>query len=319
MNRKYTQLTDVQRYQIEAYLKAGVTKKFIAQQLHISRSTLYRELKRNSSKRGVYNAIKAQCFCNERKERYGRARKFGKLQEKKIVHWLNTEQWSPKQIVGHCFKEGIEMVSHERIYQFIRADKSKGGSLYKQLRHRLKHRKRCVGRHMPVKDRVPIGDRPDIINNKERFGDWEIDTIIGKNHKNAIVTIVERKTAFFMMRKLDNGKDSKGLAKQLIDMLLPYKDAILSITSDNGGEFAEHKTISKKLKTDFYFANPYASWERGLNEYTNKLIRQYIPKGTDFSKLTNKQITDIQHKINRRPREKLNFQTPINQFYKFVA
>ena len=122
-----------------------------------------------------------------------------------------------------------------------------------------------------------------------------------------------------MMRKLDNGKDSKGLAKQLIDMLLPYKDAILSITSDNGGEFAEHKTISKKLKTDFYFANPYASWERGLNEYTNKLIRQYIPKGTDFSKLTNKQITDIQHKINRRPREKLNFQTPINQFYKFVA
>lgn len=319
MNRKYTQLTDAQRYQIEAYLKAGMTKKFITDQLQIDRTTLYRELKRNSSKRGVYRATKAQSFCDERKERYGRNRKFNKSQEKKIIHWLNREQWSPKQIVGHCHKESIDMVSHERIYQYIRADKTKGGLLYKQLRHRLKHRKRFVGRHMPIKDRIPISQRPDCINNKERFGDWEIDTIIGKNHKGAIVTIVERKTAFFMMRKLDNGKDANGLATQLIDMLLPYKDAVLSITSDNGGEFAQHKTISEKLQTEFYFANPYASWERGLNEYTNKLIRQYIPKGTDFKTLTNKKITEIQHKINRRPRENLNFETPKKQFYKFVA
>lgn len=319
MNRKYTQLTDAQRYQIEAYVKAGMTKKFIVGQLAIDRSTLYRELKRNSSKRGLYRAAKAQSLCDERKERYGRARTFNSTKEKLIVTWLNKEQWSPKQILGHCRKHNIPMVSHERIYEFIRQDKSNGGLLYKQLRHKLKHRKRPMGRHLPIKDRVPIGERPNIINNKERFGDWEIDTIIGKNHKGAIVTIVERKTTFFMMQKLDNGKDAKGLAKQLIDMLITYKNAVLSITSDNGCEFARHKTICKRLQTDFYFANPYASWERGLNEYTNKLIRQYIPKGTDFDLITHEQIKEIQHKINRRPREKLNFETPKNLFYKLVA
>lgn len=319
MNRKYKQLTEPQRYQIEAYLKVGKSKKFIAEQLQVAPSTIYRELNRNISKRGFYRAKNAEVLAQERKERYGRARTFTKYHEKKIINWLNQEQWSPKQIVGYCLRHDIDMVSHERIYQFIRYDKARGGVLYKQLRHRLKNRKRFVGRHMPVKDRVSISERPEIINNKERFGDWEIDTIIGKNHKGAIVTIVERKTGFFMMKKLNKGKDAKGLAKQLIEMLLPYKKVIHSITSDNGCEFANHKTISKKLNANFYFANPYASWERGLNEYTNKLIRQYIPKGTDFSTLTDIKITQIQHKINRRPREKLNFENPKNLFYKFVA
>ena len=255
-------------------------------------------------------------ICDERKERFGRARKFGSAEEKKITQWIKEEQWSPKQIVGYCQKQGINMVSHERIYQFIRQDKARGGTLYKQLRHRLKHRKRTLTYTALA---AQVSERPEVINNKERFGDWEIDTIIGKDHKGAILTIVERKTAFLMMRKLDNGKQAEGLAKQLIDMLIPYKNAVLSITSDNGGEFAEHQTISKKLKTDFFFANPYASWERGLNEYTNKLIRQYIPKGTDFQNITNQQITQIQHKINRRPREKLNFQTPKNLFYKLAT
>jgi len=319
MNRCYNQLTDTQRYQIEAYLKAGMKKKFIINQLNISRSTLYRELKRNSSSRGTYNASRAQMLANERKERYGRSRKFTNSIQAKIIKWLTGEQWSPKQIVGYCLKHHIPMVSHEGIYQFIRADKAAGGSLYKELRHKLKHRKRPVGGHMPVKDRTPISERPDVINNKLRFGDWEIDTIIGKDHKGAIVTIVERQTAFFMMGKLEQGKDAKALAKKLTQMLLPYKRVVLSITSDNGGEFADHKTISKKLNTRFYFANPYASWERGLNEYTNKLIRQYIPKGTDFDKITQKQLTEIQHKINRRPRENLNFETPKDLFYKLVA
>lgn len=319
MNPKYKQLTDDQRYQIEAYLKAGMTKKFICIELGINRSTLYRELKRNSCARGSYKAKRAQLLCDERKERYGRARKFDKAQERKITQWLNKEQWSPKQIVGYCLKQKIKIVSHERIYQFIRADKEQGGLLYKQLRHRLKHRKRPIGKHMPVKDRISISQRPEVINNKLRFGDWEIDTIIGKNQKGAILTIVERTTSFFMMRKLKQGKDAKSLAKQLIDMLLPYKKAVLSITSDNGGEFAKHKIISKKLNTLFYFANPYASWERGLNEYTNKLIRQYLPKGTDFETVTDKQILEIQYKINRRPREKLNFETPKNLFYKLVT
>lgn len=175
------------------------------------------------------------------------------------------------------------MVSHERIYQFIRHDKAQRGQLYKQLRHRLKHRKRPIGKHISIKNRISIDQRPEIINNRGRFGvpiaiGREMDTIIGKDHKGAIVTIVERTTGFFMMRKLPKGREAKDLSKQGIDMLLPYKNSVLSITSDNGTEFAEHQNIAQKLETEFYFAHPYSSWKRGLNEYTNKLIRQYIPK-----------------------------------------
>jgi len=211
------------------------------------------------------------------------------------------------------------MVSTERIYQHVRQDKAKGGDLYKHMRHRLKKRNRPVGENKcKIKNRVSIDDRPDIINNKERVGDWEIDTIIGKDSKGAILTIVERKTSFVMIKLLKNGKQANGLADELCDMLLPYKNQILSITSDNGSEFAEHQKITKKLNTDFFFAHPYASWERGLNEYTNKLIRQYIPKKTNFCSINDSQITVIQHKLNRRPRKKLGFKTPLELFNKFV-
>lgn len=319
MNYKYKQLTDAQRYQIEAYLKTGQSKEFIALQLGVNKATIYRELKRNALKHGSYSASRAQMLTQERKERFGCHRKFTKDKQKIIRHFLEQEQWSPKQIMGYCELEQIPMVSHERIYQHIRQDRKKGGNLYKHLRHCLKHRKRPVGKHIAIKNRVSIDKRPEAVNNRERFGDWEIDTIIGKDYKGAIVTIVERDTGFFMMRKLPKGKDAKDLSKHVIDMLLPYKNSVLSITSDNGTEFANHQTIARKLKTDFYFAHPYSSWERGLNEYTNKLIRQYIPKKTDFNTLNDKQIMNIQHKINRRPREKLNFKTPKEKFYKLVA
>lgn len=313
------QITRDQRYQIEAYLKADKSKEFIAQQLCIDRSSVYRELKRNSKQRGNYNARYAQMLCDERKERFQRKRTFDKPKQDLITTLIEQEQWSPKQIVGYCMKKGLDMVSHERIYQYIRQDKDNGGELYKHLRHRLKHRKRPVGhKQNTIKNRVSIDDRPLVINNKERFGDWEIDTIIGENHKSAIVTIVERTTAFFMMKKLPNGKNASALAEVVIEMMLPYKKAILSITSDNGKEFAEHQKISKALDLDFYFAHPYSSWERGLNEYTNKLIRQYVPKKTDLNKYDDSYLSEIQYKINRRPREKLNFETPKNQFFKFV-
>ena len=211
------------------------------------------------------------------------------------------------------------MVSHERIYQYLRLDKAKGGTLYKHLRHQLKHRKRPVsGKQNTIKDRVSIELRGDIINNKERFGDWEIDLIIGKDGKGAIVTIVERTTAFFLMKKLPFGKKAEELADTVIDMLMPYKKFVHSITSDNGTEFAEHIKMSKKLLTEFFFAHPYSSWERGLSEYTNKLVRQYIPKKSIFSLYSEKEIKNIQHKINRRPRKNLNYDNPKNIFYKFV-
>jgi len=314
------QITREQRYQIEAYLKAGKPKDFIAIQLSIDRSSIFREVKRNSKKRGHYNALYAQLVCDERKERLKRKRSFDQTKENLITCYIEKEQWSPEQIVGYCKKKGVDMVSHERIYQYIRQDKELGGSLYKHLRHRLKHRKRAVGgKHIPIRNRISIDDRPKVINNKERFGDWEIDTIIGKERKGAIVTIVERTTSFLMIRKLPQGKNAESLAANVIDMLKPYKNIVHSITSDNGTEFAEHMRISKELEIGFFFAHPYSSWERGLNEYTNKLIRQYIPKKSEFENLDDKYIAEIQYKINRRPRKKLEFNSPKNQFFNLVA
>ncbi len=305
---------------LKAYLESGVSKNKIASQLGIHRSTIHRELKRNRSKKGSYNPDFAQELAEERKERFCNHRKFTVEKQKRIDKWITEEQWSPEQIKGYCDTNHIEMVSHERIYQYIRQDRENGGTLYKHLRHKLKHRKRSVsGKHQVIKDKVLIDQRPDVINNKERFGDWEIDLIVGKNNKGAIVTIVERTTAMIMMQKLKKGKNAQELAKTVIDMLLPYKNAVKSITSDNGSEFAKHKIIAEKLQTQFYFAHPYASWERGLSEYSNKLIRQYIPKKSEFNIFDQEFIKQIQYKINRRPRKNLNFKNPKDLFYQCVA
>ena len=312
-------LTKEQRCQIKAYLNCGKSKLFIAKSLGVDKTTIYRELKRNSTKRGVYSPKFAQEFTSERKERFGCNRKFTASIQQFVTKCIQKEQWSPEQIVGHCTRHNIPMVSIERIYQFVREEKAQGGFLYKHLRHQLKHRKRPVsGKQITIKNKVSIELRGDIINNKERFGDWEIDLIIGKDGKGAIVTIVERTTAFFLMRKLPFGKKAEELANVVIDMLLPYKEFIHSITSDNGTEFAAHQKISKKLLTQFFFAHPYDSWERGLSEYTNKLVRQYIPKKSIFETYNNQEIKEIQHKINRRPRKNLNYDNPKNLFYNFI-
>ncbi|KAA6335557.1 hypothetical protein EZS27_016235 [termite gut metagenome] len=258
-------------------------------------------------------------YVDERKERFRGNRRFTESIKRKIIKELTGEQWSPEQIVGKARKEGQPMVSHERIYQFIRDDKASGGVLYKNLRHRLKHRKRAVGgKKVIIPDKVSIEQRPEIVNQKQRFGDWEIDTIVGKENKGAILTATERKTGFLLMKKLPKGKHAKALAKELVFLLLPYKDHVHSITSDNGTEFYEHKWIAQKLDTDYFFAHPYSSWERGLNEYTNKLIRQYVPKKQTITNYNDDRIKNIQLKINRRPRKKLNFEEPVRVFYKML-
>lgn len=312
-------LTKEQRYQIKAYLDCKKSQTFIAKALNVNKTTICREIKRNSKKRGSYNPSFAQELAEERKERFASNRKFTPSVEKYVRNQIEQEQWSPEQIVGYCMANNIPMVSHERIYAFLRKDKLNGGVLYKQLRHKLKHRKRPIsGKQNTIKDRISIDLRSDVINNKERFGDWEIDLIIGKDRKGAIVTIVERTTAFLLMKKLPYGKNAEELASVVIDIMTPYKQFVHSITSDNGKEFAEHKKISKKLLTEFFFAHPYSSWERGLSEYTNKLIRQYIPKKTQFDNFNDLEIMEIQYKINRRPRKKLNYEHPKNKFFNFV-
>ena len=257
-------------------------------------------------------------MCDERKERFKRARRFTSEIRTRVVFYLQTEQWSPCQIVGVAVKEGLPMVSHETIYRFIRADKARGGTLFKHTRHGLKHRKRLAsGRHVNIKNKISIDEYPAMINNRKRFGNFEIDTIIGKDNKGAILTLTDRKTKFLFMKKLEKGKEARELAKEVVKLLLPYKKYIHSITSDNGSEFAEHEFIARKLGIKFYFAHPYSSWERGLNKNTNGLIRQYIPKGVSFDQFSKLDIKNIQYKINKRPREKLQFDSQKKDFSYF--
>ena len=314
--KKFKQLTVEQRYQISALLQSGSTQKQIAKIVGVSESTISRELLRNKGKRGKYSPVRAQMLADERKERFGRNRRFNSSMKRFIDKKIREEQWSPEQINGYCKTNGIDIVSVERIYQYIRKDKAEGGDLHTFLRHKLKHRKRPISSNRtPIKDRIGIEHRPAIVDEKKRFGDLEIDTIIGKDGKGAILTIVERTKGFVLMEKLEKGKNAEGVKKAVIRLLMPYKGKIHTITSDNGKEFAEHKAIASDLEIDFYFANPYSSWERGLNEYTNKLIRQYIPKGTDFNNVSNDKVKEIQYKLNRRPRKKLKYKTPAQLFF----
>ena len=322
----YSHITIEQRFKIEALFKAGHTILFIAKQLKLHRSSIYRELKRNKTKRGKYNAVLAQELSEEKKERFSHNRSFTFSMEKIIRDKLSNEQWSPEQIWGYCKNNDIDMVSHESIYKFVYQDKDNGGELYKNLRVASKKYRKRYGsgkvKRCVIKDKVSIDNRPDCINNKERVGDWEIDTIVGKDNKGAIVTIAERATAFVLIAKL-NGKNAQELAKAVVKLMMPFKDLVHSITSDNGTEFAMHKYISKKLGALFYFAHPYSSWERGLNEYTNRLIRQYIPKKTNFNDINRLYISEITMKLNKRPRKKLNYKTPgkvfLNTFDNNVA
>jgi IS30 family transposase len=326
MQKKYSHLNQGQRHRISALERAGHSISFIADHLGVSKSTVSRELKRNAKKFGSYNAVCAQEMANERKERFSLNQKFTPGMGKFIWEKLSQEQWSPEQIKGYCDKNNMPMISHERIYQFIWQDKAAGGDLYGHLRtgHKKQRRRYGSGKatFQTIKNRVFIDQRPEVINNKQRYGDWEIDTIVGKNNKGAIVTLVERKSAFTLMAKL-SGKNADELARTVVNLMAPYKEKVLSITSDNGSEFTRHQRIAKKLQAQFFFAHPYSSWERGLNENTNKLIRQYIPKKISFDNIDQNYINLITLKLNKRPRKNLNYNSPLwiylTNFKKSVA
>jgi IS30 family transposase len=320
----YQQLIDSQRYQIEAYLKAKYTITQIAQELGVHKSTISRELKRNSKKRS-YNAGHACYVSKERKQESYKHHVFNDTMKRYIDVKLKNNQWSPEQIKGRCDLDGISMVSVERIYQYIYKDQSEGGNLYLDLRTARRWRKRRLNRKHQrgqIPNRVMISQRPEVVDAKTRFGDWEVDTIIGKNHKTAILTVTERKSQFELMVKTD-GTKAESIRKQMINLLAPFKGLVKTITSDNGKEFTKHQEIAKKLEADFYFAEPYSPWQRGLNEYNNKLIRQYLPKKTDFNLIENKTINMIIRKLNNRPRKLLGYKTPnevfLNNFNQLVA
>ena len=307
----YTQLIDSQRYQTEAYLKAKYSITQIAKELGVHKSTISRELKRNSKKRS-YNANYAQTISDERRKEAYKHSIFDANMKRYINVKLTHYQWSPEQIKGRCDINNTPMVSVERIYRYIYEDQSEGGTLYLHLRTARRWRKKRLNRKHQrgqIPNRIMINQRPEVVDTKERFGDWEVDTIIGKNHKTAILTATERKSQFELMVKTD-GTKAESIRKQMINLLAPFKELVKTITSDNGKEFAKHQEIAEKLETDFYFADPYSPWQRGLNEYNNKLIRQYLPKKTDFDLINNKTINMIISKLNNRPRKLLGYKTP---------
>jgi IS30 family transposase len=310
---KYKQLNSEQRYAISLLLRQGKENKEIAEAIGVNQSTVWRERHRNSLKRGGYSSDFAQELAAERKCRQPGNRAVPESVKRRAVRLLSEKQWSPQQISGRLALSG-DRISHETIYSIVRKDKLDGGTLYRNCRHRLKHRKRPVGRTAHIPNRVSIHERP-IEADGSRFGDFEMDTIIGKDNSGAIVTITERKTNYLMMRRLTAGKNAKELAKNVVAMLLPYRHFLRTITTDNGSEFADHDFISKKLGVPIFFADPYSSWQKGAIENANKLVRQYIPKNTVFSSLDDDFIRAVQFKINDRPRAKLNFYSPKKLFF----
>lgn len=317
----YKHLISTQRSQIFAYRQCGKSPKFIAEALNVHVSTIYRELSRNSNKRGGY-AHNAHEMAVERQERISKNATISSKIKFECLQHIRVDDWSPEQISG-VMKKGGKCVSHTTIYKWVKEDKLAGGSLFEHLRHKGHRRKEnpykgASARNIP--NRTSINDRPPEANGK-RFGDWEMDLIIGKNGYQAILTIVERSTGYVIIHRLKHGKKAKELAKEVIRLLYAYKaDGVLTITTDNGSEFAKHQMITKTLKgVVVYFADPYASWQKGLVEYTNKLIRQYVPKGSDFDEISPHQLMKIQKKLNNRPRKKLGFSTPKIEFFKHFS
>ena len=313
----YKQLTSEQRYTISVLLQNRTKQKEIAKAINVSPSTVSREIRRNSGVRGRYNWETAQANAVQTKRKKPGNHSINKEVMEEARHLLVTEQWSPEQISGVLAKDG-KYISHETIYRMIRKDKAEGGTLYKHCRHKLKRRARPVGsRRISIPNRTSISERPAEVDGK-RFGDFEMDTIVGRGNHGAIVTLIERSTNMLFMRKLKKGKNAKDLARTVIHLLSPFKEHVKSITTDNGTEFACHEMIGKSLGVTIYFADPYASWQKGAIENANGLIRQYVPKTETFEHVSHQQITKYSKKINIRPRKKLEFKTPHECFYEQI-
>lgn len=307
-----------QRYQIEAVIKEGLSQRAIADNIGVHRSTICRELERNRLDSGEYHAMSASISNRLRYQYKSKNKRLSKKHIRYIREHLK-EGWSPEQISGRMEVDGYSSISHETIYQYIYRKSNQ--ELYQYLRHKnKKYTKRSAShrRRGHIKDRVSIEERPLIVEEKSRVGDWEIDTVIGKNHHQGIVTIVDRHSKFTLMKKVPS-KHAYEITKTTLELMRPIKQHTLTITSDNGKKFAYHKKIATALETDFYFAHPYRSCERGLNEHTNGLIREYFPKKTEFQHITDTQIVDVQNRLNSRPRKILGYKTPAEVFFATIS
>lgn len=316
------QLIEPQRYEIYLGLKRKWSYTRIAREIGTAVSTVSREVKRNAKPDGTYVWKHAQSKSDSRKHGFkGNNRKSG-LVLWRVRQMIIDEEWSPGQIAGVLRKEGVH-ICKQTIYNYIHSDVS--GELVEHLPHRLKYYKR-ERKHLKttkatnIAHRISIHDRPKEADGK-RFGDWEMDTIVD-SYGHAILTLTERKTNFILMERLKYGRKAGPTAQTVVKLLFPYRSSIKTITTDNGSEFAAHLDITKGLsmngkdKIIVYFADAYCSWQKGAVENANKLIRRYIPKNANFNDFTDERIKNIQKKINRRPREKLHFDSPKCCFFR---
>ena len=313
--KEYHQLTPEQRYTIYRLKKEEYTQRRVAQIIDVHPSTISRELKRNTGGRG-YRPKQAQSKAEKRRSNAARHIKLDCAMQAYISARIRGYE-SPEQIAGTAKLNGISIVSTERIYQYVWKNKQKGGELYKFLRGSGKKRRKRNGskdKRGQIKNRRWIDERPDIVDKKVRIGDFELDTMVGKGRNGYLVTLVERKSKFTLIEK-SKTKQADMIANKVIRLLEPFKDQLHTITSDNGKEFAWHEKIAETLNTDFYFAHPYHSWERGLNENTNGLIRQFFPKKYDFRKISDADIETVMDLLNNRPRKTLGFKTPNQVFW----
>lgn len=309
----YTRLTRQQRYTIEAMMRNRSPQKEIAATIGVSASTVSRELRREGMTRESYCYVAAQRHA-ESQEWHG----FQIAPElwEQVETKLREEQWSPQQISATFAKTDVGQVSHETIYQHIYRDKKAGGELHRHLRHRCKsYRQRGSGRERRgrIKNQVMIDERPPIVEERSRIGDWEMDTVIGRPGGKVLVTMVERKSRYTLIGLAEN-KEAKEVTLRLLGALAGQREKVKTMTFDNGKEFALHELLAELLDAKAYFAHPYHSWERGLNENTNGLIRQYFPKGSSFDDLTDDDVSRVERLLNTRPRKCLAYQTPDDIF-----
>ncbi len=313
-------ITYEQRYTISCMIKENYTKTEIAKAIGKSKSVVGREIARNKDGRsGEYKHDLAHKKYIQRKKNKPQNIRFTE-QIRQDVETLLCEDYSPEQVVGTLKKQNKAHVSIERIYQHIWDNKRQKGTLYTHLRRQGRsYRKRGASKDSRgiIKNRISIDQRPEIVDQKNRFGDLEVDLIIGKNHKQAIVTINDRASGVLKMKKAES-KEAHIISNVINELLEDWRPYIHTITSDNGKEFAAHEKVSEEFAIDYYFAHAYHSWERGANENLNGLVRQYIPKKSDFSILTDEYIKEIETKINNRPRKRYNFETPIFRMEKLL-
>lgn len=308
----YSQLTQEQRYVIKVLKKRGETQTNIADEIGVADSTISRELKRNTGQRG-YRYKQAHQFAMKRRE--------GKVdcriteEDWKRIDDLICKEWSPEQISGRLDREDNGTVSHEWIYEHIREDKLEGGDLYEHRRHPKPYKQQGVsdGRGT-LSGRTSIDERPPEVDDKSRRGDWEADLVMGANHKGALVTMVERRDKLCLIGHVKR-KQAEAVKEEQIKCLKPYKDDVITITNDNGKEFAKHEDVAERLDVSVYFAHPYASWERGLSENTNGLIRQYVPKDRELREIETEELQQVADRLNHRPRKSLDYRTPHEAFH----